>query len=255
MINEHVQLYTSLQGSYHTMTSTASLDIDSEYCVDDFCKLVLGDVESEKLKTGGTGVDETPETAPTVETTIHKVELLKDTRFSDWRHEFVVLTLTYDGERRLLYLEHSWGGAGLKERIPVPTLRSLFGSQKDSADGAEFYKPNDPHEQDRRRFTMTVLEIQFSGPPAHKPVTLHSIARILTQLGTKHEAYALFSANCWAWSRSIVLTMALEFWRNVETVTMSGRVVTLDQLKFYLMTEYGAFGGMLLYCIEKGRHD
>ncbi|KAG1744851.1 hypothetical protein EDB19DRAFT_1960605 [Suillus lakei] len=247
------------------MTScSTSFSIDEEYRIDDFCKMVLGD--SEYQKAGGSGdtvttiKDKTPGT--TVKTSpskygkalIHKLELLKDTRFSHWRHEFIVLTLTYASESRLLYLEHSWHGTGLGERIPV-TLSSLVGSQKGSADEAVFYKPNDPHEDHRRRYTMTVLEIQFSGHLAHSTVTLHSIARILRQVGTKHEAYALFSANCWAWSRGIVMAIALESSSNVETVTMSGRDVTLDQLKIYLMTEYGAFGGLLLRCIEKGRHD
>ncbi|KAG1805455.1 uncharacterized protein BJ212DRAFT_867687 [Suillus subaureus] len=119
-----------------------------------------------------------------------------------------------------------------------------------------FYKPNDPHEDHRRRYTMTVFEIQFSAHPTHtSPVTLHSIARILRQMGTKHGAYALFSANCWAWSRGIVMAIALESSSNVETVTMTGKDITLHQLKYYLLTEYGAFGGMLLHCIEKGRHD
>jgi hypothetical protein len=177
------------------------------------------------------------------------LELLKDTRFSHWRHEFIVLTLSYASERRLLYLEHSWHGTGpLGERIPV-TLSSLVGSQKGSADEAMFYKPNDPHEDQRRRCTMTVLEIQFSDHPTHSPVTLLSIARILMQMGTKHTAYALFSANCWAWSRGIAMAIAVESSSNVETVTMTGRDVTLAQLKIYLLTEYGAFGGLLLRCI------
>jgi hypothetical protein len=96
---------------------------------------------------------------------------------------------------------------------------------------------------------MTVLEIQFSDHPTHSPVTLHSIARILMQMGTKHTAYSLFSANCWAWSRGIAMAIAIESGSNVETVTMTGRDVTLHQLKLYLLTEYGAFGGLLLRCI------
>ncbi|KAG2130158.1 uncharacterized protein EDB93DRAFT_87926 [Suillus bovinus] len=239
--------------------STTSFNIDSEYRIDDLCKLVLGNLEYQQVGDS----DGTPGTAPPVKTSaskygkalIHKLELLKDTRFSHWRHEFIVLTLTYASERRVLYLEHSWhGGAGLGERIPV-TLSSLFSSQKGSADEAMFYKPNDPHEDHRRKCTMTLLEIQFSDHPTHSPVTLHSIARILRQMGTKHKAYALFSANCWAWSRGIAMAVAIESSSNVEIVTMSGRDVTLHQLKIYLLTEYGAFGGLLLHCIEKGRHD
>ncbi|KAG1818869.1 hypothetical protein EV424DRAFT_956199 [Suillus variegatus] len=241
------------------MTSAMSFDIDSEYRIDDLCKMVLGKSEYQQASVRD-GL--TPGTTSTVKTTaskygkalIHKLELLKDTRFSHWRHEFIVLTLTYASETRLLYLEHSWDGTGLGERIPV-TLSSLVGSQKGSADEAMFYKPNDPHENHRRKCTMTVLEIQFSDHSTHSPVTLHSIARILRQIGTKHKAYALFSANCWAWSRGIVMAIAIESSSNVETVTMSGRDVTLDQLKIYLLTEYGAFGGLLLHCIEKGRHD
>ncbi|KAG1778886.1 hypothetical protein EV702DRAFT_142800 [Suillus placidus] len=248
-----------------TMTSTTSFNIDSEYRIDDLCKMVLGNSEYQQV--GDSPItakkdENIPGTAPVVKTSaskygkalIHKLELLKDTRFSHWRHEFIVLTLTYASERRLLYLEHSWHGTGLGERIPV-TLSSLVGSQKASADEAMFYKPNDPHEDHRRRCTMTVLEIQFSDHPTHTPVTLHSIARILRQMGTKHKAYALFSANCWAWSRGIVMSIAIDSSSNVETVTMLGRDVTLHQLKIYLLTEYGAFGGLLLRCIEKGRHD
>lgn len=227
--------------------------------------MVLGNSEYQQAAGSVTTIkDETlsPGPSPTVKTgaskygkaLIHKLELLKDTRLSHWRHEFIVLTLTYTSERRLLYLEHSWHGTGLGERIPV-TLSSLVGSQKGSADEAMFYKPNDPHEDDRRRHTMTVFEIQFSAHSTHSPVTLHSIARILRQMGTKHEAYALFSANCWAWSRSIVMAIAIESSSNIETVIMSGRDVTSQQLKIYLSTEYGAFGGLLLRCIEKGRHD
>ncbi|KAG2040416.1 hypothetical protein BDR03DRAFT_948671 [Suillus americanus] len=212
-----------------------------------------GSVATTKNETPGTPL-KTSSASKYGKALIHKLELLKDTRVSHWRHEFIVLTLTYANERRLLYLEHSWHGTGLGERIPV-TLSSLVGSQKGSADEAMFYKPNDPHEDHRRRCTMTVLEIQFSAHPTHSPVTLHSIARILRQTGKKHEAYALFSANCWAWSRGIVMAIALESSSNVETVTMVGRDITLHQLKYYLLTEYGAFGGMLLHCIEKGRHD
>ncbi|KAG1722683.1 uncharacterized protein EDB91DRAFT_1174235 [Suillus paluster] len=240
----------------------ASLALDGGYRIDDFCSRVLGEYL--------VPVDETPGTAPgpsiakstNTKTSgsrygkalIHKLELLKDTRFSHWRHELIVLTLSYASERRLLYLEHFWDAdTGLGEWVPL-TSDSLAGSQKDSADEAMFYKPDDPVEHDRRRFTMTVLEIQFSDPPARDPVTLHSIAKILGQVGKKHPAYALFSANCWAWSRGIVLVIALES-RNIKTVTMLGRDVTSDQLKIYLMTEYGAFGGLLLRCIEKGRQD
>lgn len=216
--------------------------------------MVLG--MSEYQQAGGS-VTTTP-TAKTAskyrKAVVHKLELLKDIRFSHWRHEFIVLTLSYASERRLLYLEHSWDGTGLGERIPV-TLSSLVGSQKGSADQAMFYKPNDPHEDQRRRCTMNVLEIQFSDHPTHSPVTLHSIARILMQMGTKHTAYALFSANCWAWSRGIAMAIAIESGSNVEAVTMTGRDVTLHQLKIYLLTEYGAFGGLLLRCTEKGRQD
>lgn len=256
------------------MTSAMSFDIDSEYRIDDLCKMVLGKSEYQQASVRGelttlqiittiniNNLDGlTPGTTSTVKTTaskygkalIHKLELLKDTRFSHWRHEFIVLTLTYASETRLLYLEHSWDGTGLGERIPV-TLSSLVGSQKGSADEAMFYKPNDPHENHRRKCTMTVLEIQFSDHSTHSPVTLHSIARILRQIGTKHKAYALFSANCWAWSRGIVMAIAIESSSNVEIVTMSGRDVTLDQLKIYLLTEYGAFGGLLLHCIGVSR--
>jgi hypothetical protein len=31
--------------AYYTMTSTTSFDIDSEYCIDDLCKLVLENSE------------------------------------------------------------------------------------------------------------------------------------------------------------------------------------------------------------------
>ncbi|KAG0696791.1 hypothetical protein DFH29DRAFT_183320 [Suillus ampliporus] len=255
--------YITSHGAAFTACRTmTSLSLDGGYRIDDFCSRVLGEYQQT-----GRSVDETPGTAPgpTVKkiktsasrygkAVIHKLELLKDTRFSHWRHEFIVLTLSYANERRLLYLEHFWDAdTGLGEWVPL-TSSSLTGSQKASADEAMFYKPDDPVEHDHRRSTTTVLEIQFSGPPACDPVTLHSIARILRQIGMKHPAYALFSANCWAWSRGIVMAIALES-RNVETVTMSGRDVTLDQLKIYLMTEYGAFGGLLLRCIENGRQD
>jgi len=180
---------------------------------------------------------------------IHKLELLKDTRFYHWLHEFVVLTLSYAGERRLLYLEHFWlADTGLKEWIPL-TSSSLAGSQKPSADDAMFYKTDDPEEHERRRFTTTVFEIQFSVSPARDPVTLRTIAKILRQLSMDHPAYALFSANCWAWSRGIVMAITQES-RNIQTVTTMSRTdVTSDQLKYYLMTEYGAFGSLLLRCI------
>jgi hypothetical protein len=184
---------------------------------------------------------------------IHKLELLKDTRPQYWYHEFIVLTLSYAGENRFLYLEHSWrANTGPGEWIPL-TSGSLAGSQKDRADGAMFYKTDDSEERDRRRCTMTVLEIQFADlAPAHDTITLHTIAKILKQIETEHLSYALFSANCWAWSRGIVLAILLESRpsrRTIQTVTMSGKDVTSDQLMFYLMTEYGAFGGLLLHCI------
>lgn len=49
------------------------------------------------------------------------------------------------------------------------------------------------------------------------------------------------------------MAIAIESGSNVETVTMTGRDVTLQQLKFYLLTEYGAFGGLLLRCIGLSR--
>ncbi|OJA09653.1 hypothetical protein AZE42_06025 [Rhizopogon vesiculosus] len=238
------------------MSYTTSLALDGGYRLDNFCSKILGE-ESEYMMAGHRG--------PTVKNTkfrvaregkalIHKLELLKDTRLSHWRHECIVLTLSYASEDRLLYLEHFWDAdTRLGEWIPL-TSSSLAGSQKTSAGEAMFYRTNDSAEHDRRRCTMTVFEIEFSGPPARDPTTLHTIAKILRQFGKEHPAYALFSANCWAWSRGIVMAIALES-SNIQTVTMSGKDIILDQLKIYLMTEYGAFGGSLLRCIEKGRRD
>jgi len=49
------------------------------------------------------------------------------------------------------------------------------------------------------------------------------------------------------------MAIAIESSSNVETVIMAGRDITLHQLKYYLLTEYGAFGGMLLRCIGTSR--
>jgi len=270
-----------LTGSCLSMSYTASLALDGGLSLDKFCNKILGE-ESGDMRADHDAlgvlyksqpqleiqVDDTvtSESAagnrrgPIVknikilparegEALIHKLELLKDTRFSQWRHEFIVLTLSYAGKNRLLYLEHSWDAdTRLGELMPFLNLTSsnLFGSQKTSADETMFYRANDSEEHDRRRYTMTVFEIQFSDHD--QAVTLHTIAKILRQIGRQHPAYALFSANCWAWSRGIVMALVLES-RNIQTVTMSGKDVTLDQLKFYLMTEYGAFGGLLLRCI------
>jgi hypothetical protein len=46
---------------------------------------------------------------------IHRVELLNDMRIVDWdlhvhlKHEFLVFSLSYNGEGSLLYFEHWWG--------------------------------------------------------------------------------------------------------------------------------------------------
>lgn len=217
----------------------------------------LGTVTFESVGRGGTVKTRTTKNLPAREgkALIHKLELLKDTRPQYWYHEFIVLTLSYAGENRFLYLEHCWRAntGPLGEWIPL-TSGSLAGSQKDRADGAMFYKTDDSEERDRRRCTMTVLEIQFADSPAHDThaITLHTIAKILKQIETEHPSYALFSANCWAWSRGIVMAILLESRpsrRTTQTVTMSGTDITSDQLIFYLTTEYGAFGGLLLHCI------
>jgi hypothetical protein len=113
-----------------------------------------------------------------------------------------------------------------------------------------FYKPGDSEEIGRREWTTSVLEVYIDMAHAGTRFTLYYLANILRKYQNDHPMYRLFGANCWAWSRAIILDI-IKPPRRIERVTMANKDpdITPDQLKIYLMTEYGAWGGLLLRCV------
>jgi hypothetical protein len=209
------------------------MSLSGHYYLGQFCDKLLNDKPAERLAR------------------IHRIELLKDIRIVDWdlhvhlKHEFLVFSLTYDGDESLLYFEHAWGD---ESEVPV-----AHGSAED-LDELMFYKPGDSEENGRREWTTSLLEIRIDMSYTASPFTLRSLAEILRHYQNDHPMYRLFGANCWAWSRAIILDIINPPHR-IERVLMANKYqdITPEQLKIYLMTEYGAWGGLLLRFIDIGK--
>jgi hypothetical protein len=205
------------------------MNLSGHYYLGQFCDKLLNDKPAERLAR------------------IHRVELLKDMRIVDWdlhvhlKHEFLVFSLSYNGEESLLYFEHWWGD---DSEVPI-AHRSA-----EELDELMFYKPGDSEEIGRREWTTSVLEVYIDMTHAGTRFTLYYLANILRKYQNDHPMYRLFGANCWAWSRAIILDI-IKPPRRIERVTMANKDpdITPDQLKIYLMTEYGAWGGLLLRCV------
>ncbi|OBZ70316.1 hypothetical protein A0H81_09603 [Grifola frondosa] len=155
---------------------------------------------------------------------VTRLELLKDTRLAHWRHEFLVLTLIYHDEERYLYLEHSWeADTPLGGRIPL-----AWGSQKGAADDVMFYRVGENEERERRKQTTSLIDVHFAAA-SDEPLTLRIVALLLRQLRKNTQYHAAVGGTL--------------------------QPVTADQLKIYLMTEYGAWGGLLLRVASRLKED
>jgi hypothetical protein len=207
------------------------MNLSGHYYLGQFCDKLLNDKPAERLAQ------------------IHRIELLKDIRIIDWdlhvhlKHEFLVFALTHNGKESLLYFEHAWG-----DESEVPVAHGNAGD----LDELMFYSPGDGEENGRREWTTSLLEIHIDPSYSGSPLTLQSLAEILRRYQKDHPMYRLFGANCWAWSRAIILDIVNPPQR-IERVMMAnkGQDVTPEQLKIYMMTEYGAWGGLLLRFIGK----
>lgn len=190
---------------------------------------------------------------------INSIELLKDSRIDHFKHEWLVLWLSHETERYILHLERSWDhetDEGWEAWIPPlfgqRTIAGVDGQQRNPEyDEAFFFQEGDEQEQERRRDSVTIFAIQFhAGCSSSSPLTLRTVCEVLLDYHDKHPAYILLGANCWAWSRAVLLAVVSKA-DNVSSIVINKKSepVTPEQFKMYLFTEYGAWGGMLLHVI------
>lgn len=160
----------------------------------------------------------------------------------------------------ILYLERSWDhetDEGWEAWIPPlfgeRTVAGADGQRRSPEyDEAFFFEEGDEQEQERRRNSVTLFAIHFRRDvgSSSSPLTLRTVCEVLLDYHDKHPAYILLDANCWAWSRAILLAVVSKA-DNVSSIVINKKSepVTPEQFKMYLFTEYGAWGGMLLHVI------
>ena len=100
----------------------------------------------------------------------------------------------------------------------------------------------------KKKKTVFVLKLKQV-----EPFTLKDLAKILEDESyeDKYPKYGLFSANCWAWSRGFLFDIV----RHPRAVTSeilktNGKEmvpITVEEMKVYMLTEYGAYGRLLLH--------
>lgn len=66
-----------------------------------------------------------------------------------------------------------------------------------------------------------------------------------------YSSYHLFSANCWSWARGLTLDIALAQYKAIEVARLhigeeAGVPMTADELQVCMLTQYGAWGRLLL---------
>ena len=103
---------------------------------------------------------------------------------------------------------------------------------------------------------QTVFEIRLR-PSAF---TLKDLAKILEDESyeKKYPEYGLFSANCWAWSRGLLLDIIHHPHATTsEILKTNGKEmvpITVEEMKLYMLTEYGAYGRLLLHFTSGNFH-
>ncbi|CAA7264014.1 unnamed protein product [Cyclocybe aegerita] len=185
---------------------------------------------------------------------VSRIELLKDTRTVDhWRHEFLVFTIAHEDQELYLYFERELDEdvEGLKAKAAF--ARELF--RGPALDILMFHERGSEKDVETRSWTKAVFEIKLRSSPEVEPFTLKDLAKILKDESyeEKYPRYGLFSANCWAWSRSLLLDVIRrpQAARAVsEILKTNGREmvpITVEEMKLYMLTEYGAYGRLLLH--------
>ncbi len=102
--------------------------------------------------------------------------------------------------------------------------------------------------------TESLCKIVFEIKLRSSTFTLKDLAKILDDESyeEKYPHYGLFSANCWAWSRGFLFDIIIRHSTSAtfEILKTNGKEmvpVTVEEMKLYLLTEYGAYGRMLLH--------
>lgn len=217
--------------------------------------------------------------------TISRIELLKDLRYLDhYRHEFLVFSLRVQGKGdRYLYMEREDSDAStlffpLLRRLAsmrpfsyllAPTCRRIFApfrplldiwpfneleldrftlEELPAGDLLSFFTPGEPADKSRREHVQSVFDVHLE--LSKNPFTLRRLIQLMRDLQEGHPKYRLLGANCWSWSRAMLLSIALEEC-GIREIHYKGRTVTSGELKAYLTTMYGAWGGLLLRFIDK----
>jgi hypothetical protein len=100
------------------------------------------------------------------------------------------------------------------------------------------------------RDRQKVFQINLS---SKTPFTLKDLAEILGSVSyeEKYPTYGLFSANCWSWSRGFLLDIIFNpRIATSEILKTNGREmvpITVEEMKLYMLTEFGAYGRLLLH--------
>ena len=140
--------------------------------VDKLCKKVIDDCRINK------------DCSPRGLAFIDRVELLQDKRIHHFKHEWLVLWLSYKNDHWILYLERSWdheSDEGWQAWVPPligeRTVAGESGQQKSPEyDIAMFFKEGDEEEQERQEDAVTLFDIQFRrDATCSQPLTLRAV--------------------------------------------------------------------------------
>ncbi|KAF6763679.1 hypothetical protein DFP72DRAFT_873137, partial [Ephemerocybe angulata] len=181
------------------------------------------------------------------EGSIVQVELIKDTRTLEeqwWRHESLVFTIVHGGEERVLFFERG------RPEDPEPLLKFAWaGFRGDAEDVMEFFEPDGEDARYKIAHVTRVFRVLLQ----RNRVSLLTLAEIIKN-GPYYDGYSqyqLTSANCWSWARGLLLDIALTQYKSTMHAVLypdkeHPTSMTAEELQVCLLTQYGAFGGLLL---------
>ncbi|KAF5334497.1 hypothetical protein D9611_013783 [Ephemerocybe angulata] len=183
------------------------------------------------------------------EASIVQIELIKDTRTLEeqwWRHETLVFTIVHDAKERVLFFERG------RPADPEPLLKFAWAGFRGKAeDLMEFFEPDsdDPRYRDTIAHATRVFRVLLQ----RNRVSLLNLTEIIKN-GPYYDGYSqyqLTSANCWSWARGLLLDIALTQYKSIMHAVLypdkeHPTSMTAEELQVCLLTQYGAFGGLLL---------
>ncbi|KAF9524780.1 hypothetical protein CPB83DRAFT_860688 [Crepidotus variabilis] len=167
-----------------------------------------------------------------------------------WHHEFLVFTIIHEERELYLYFERELDENIEEWRGVVAFARALF--RGEALDILWFHESGSEKDTETKKWAKAIFELELESSPDVEPFTLKHLARILGDgsYEEKYPKYGLFSANCWAWSRGFLfdITQHVDVTTKIRKTNGKEMVpITLEEMRLYMLTEYGAYGRLLLH--------